>query len=350
MAGKDDSEEKTLPPSEKKLKDVRKKGQVAKSQDMVTAMTMIGCTICIVAIAADTIDRIREMFDLASRLYIEPFDTLWPRLVAAGVDVLARAVLPLIAVTITAAILTNIVVIGGVIFAGEPLAPKGEKISPAAGFKRIFSVRSIVEFVKSLVKMLWLLVSLLVVYWASLPALMGSSLCGLDCVQGTFVAMMKPLLITALLIFLLVGGIDVLLQRWLFRRDQRMSKTDQKRENKDIHGDPQVNSARRNQRQEISQTGSRTGVKNASIMIGAPGEWVVGVCYLAGETPVPLMTCRSKPNDANKLLTEAAKRKIPLVRDPDLARLIAEGSANGSPVPDSTFQPVANILAAAGLI
>ncbi|GHB11888.1 EscU/YscU/HrcU family type III secretion system export apparatus switch protein [Salinicola rhizosphaerae] len=344
------SEEKSLPPSAKKLRDARKKGQVTKSADLVTAMVMLACTLYIGVSASRIVARVEGLIDLTARLYTEPFDTLWPRLIAQAGEVLVISILPLVALTVLVVILTNVVVSQGFVFAAEPVLPKAEKVNPVEGFKRIFSVRGVTEFLKSLFKMTALAVALIVVYRLGLQSLMESSQCGLGCVQGTFLDLLQPLVITALIAFLIVGAFDVLLQRWLFRRDQRMTKTEQKRERKDQEGDPTMNQARRKQRREMHALNAKIGVQHASLMVGTGDGWLVGIRYVRGETPVPVITCKASAENAPALLESAYQRRIPRVDDPVLAEKIATRAGNGDPIPDGTFQPIADVLVAAKLI
>lgn len=344
------SEEKTLPPSAKKLRDARKKGQVAKSADLVTAMQMLACTLYIAISAGDLFARIQGLLDLIARLYTDPFDTLWPRLVTQAGEILLIFTLPLVALIFLVVVLTNIGVSRGLVFSTEPVLPKPDKINPVEGFKRIFSVRGIVEFFKSLFKMTALMVALIIVYRLGLQSLMESSYCGPGCMQATFIDMLKPLVITALVAFLTVGATDVLLQRWLFSRDQRMTKTEQKRERKDQEGDPTMNQARRKQRRKMHELNAKIGIQHTSVMIGTQEGWLVGIRYVRGETPVPVITCKASPDAAPSLLESAIQRHIPRVADPQLAEAIANRAGNGEPIPEGTFQSIADVLVAARLI
>ncbi|MFC3282206.1 EscU/YscU/HrcU family type III secretion system export apparatus switch protein [Litchfieldella rifensis] len=344
------SEEKSLPPSEKKLRDARKKGQVDKSSDMVTAIVMLGCTLYLVAQAGTIETRIRGLISLTTRLYQEPFDTVWPRLMAASVEVIMFSILPIILITIVAVILTNIIITRGMVFSVDPIKPKFERINPAEGFKRIFSARGIIEFIKSLIKMVSLTVAFVVVCRLALQMLMESSRCGFGCLEGVFLTLLEPLVITALVAFLVVGLLDVKMQRWLFQRDQRMTKTEHKRERKDMYGDPEIRRERRRQRRDIHSRSSQVGLQHALVMIGAAGDWVVGIRYVRGETPVPVMVCKAGPERSTKLLQEAKERHIPVVDNRELASRIGKRTGNGDPIPNDTFQSMADLLVAAKLI
>ncbi|ALM53829.1 EscU/YscU/HrcU family type III secretion system export apparatus switch protein [Halomonas huangheensis] len=344
------SEEKTLPPSKKKLRDARLKGQVDKSNDMVSAVVMLGCTLYLVVSVDGMEVRLRGLITLTTQMYTQPFDTLWPRLMAAGLEVLVWSVLPLILITVVAAVLTNVLIMRGFLFSVDPIKPKLEHINPAEGFKRIFSVRGIIEFFKSLLKIVTLGVAFVVVCRLGLQALMESSRCGYGCLEGIFLTLMKPLVITALVVFMIVGLLDVRTQRWLFHRDQRMTRTEHKRERKDMEGDPDIRKERQRQRRDIQAYSSRTGLQQASIMIGAAGDWLVGIRYVKGETPVPTLVCKASPQESAVLMQNVARHGLPVIENRTLAQNIGKRTGNGEPIPEDCFQPVADLLVARGML
>src|SRR5471030_975997 len=142
----DTSEEKSQPATDKKLKDARKKGQVAKSQDLTSGMVILFCTLCISIVAP------KAEAQVPALIYIEPFSTAWPRVLGTAEQLLLNITLPVMAVTLGSVILTNLVTMKGVVFSGHPIKPDFKRINPAEGFKRIFAMRNFVEFIKGLVK------------------------------------------------------------------------------------------------------------------------------------------------------------------------------------------------------
>ena len=346
----DTSEEKSLPASRKKLDDARKKGQVAKSQDLVSAVGLFAATLYIVVAYPGFAVKLNELFGLATQVHSEPFGALAPRLIELGVTILLETAVPMLAVVALAAMLTNFVAMGGPVFSFETIAPKFDNINPASGFKRIFSMRSVIEFLKAAFKVAALAIAFVVVFRMGLNALMQAPACGLPCVYDTAIAVIQPLTITALIVFLLVGIVDLLLQRQMFMREMRMTKTEAKREFKDMEGAPEIKRERRRLGQEMSSGTIKLGLKNASILIGRPGDAVVGLRFVRGETPVPTVVCRAQGGPANVLMTEANLLGIPVVNDGELARGILNDAGLGDPVPDGLFQPVADILVAANLV
>ncbi|MHC8326704.1 EscU/YscU/HrcU family type III secretion system export apparatus switch protein [Pseudomonas sp. LB1P83] len=346
----DTSEEKSQPATDKKLKDARKKGQVAKSQDLVSGMVILFCTLCISIVTPRAQAQVSALIDLTALIYIEPFATVWPRVLDTAQQLLISITLPVMAVTVGVVILTNLVTMRGVVFSVEPIKPDFKRINPTEGFKRIFAMRNVVEFLKGLVKVHLLGLAFYVVGRHALQVLMESSRCGTECIESTFFVVLKPLVVTVLAAFLLVGGVDVLVQRWLFGRDMKMTRSEQKRERKDLDGDPLIKSELQRQRREMQALATKLGLGRASLMLGSVGGWVVGIRYVRGETPVPVVVCCAGPEGAKQMLVEASELGIPHGAAPALAAQIARRTVPGDPVPDNTFQAVADLLVAARLI
>ncbi|WP_122671663.1 EscU/YscU/HrcU family type III secretion system export apparatus switch protein [Pseudomonas viridiflava] len=346
----DTSEEKSQPATDKKLRDARKKGQVAKSQDLVSGVVILLCTLCIAVLLPRARAQVEALIDLTANIYIEPFSDVWPRLLDHAEQIVLGITLPVVAVTVAAVILTNIVTMRGVVFSVEPVKPDIKRIHPGEGFKRIFAMRNLIEFLKGLVKVVLLALAFYIVGRQALQALMESSRCGAGCIESTFYLVLKPLVFTVLAAFLLVGAVDVMMQRWLFGRDMKMSRSEQKRERKDVDGDPLIKRERQRQRREMQALATKLGLGRASLMIGIGGNWVVGVRYVRGETPVPVVVCRGSPEESVQLLAQAAPLGIAVWADAGLAEQIAKRSVAGDPVPENTFQAVADALVAHRLI
>lgn len=182
----DTSEEKSQPATDKKLSDARKKGQVAKSQDLVSGMVILFCTLCISILAPRAMAQVTALIDLTAQIYIEPFATVWPRVLDHAEQLIIGITLPVMAVTTGVVILTNIITMRGFVFSVDPIKPEFKRINPAEGMKKIFALRNLVEFIKGLVKVHVLAIAFYVVGKHALQALMESSRCGAECMESTF--------------------------------------------------------------------------------------------------------------------------------------------------------------------
>lgn len=338
------SEEKSEPASDRKIREARKKGQVQRSQDFVSALVLLGCSLYLLSLPAYVKAEFTAMVDLAATVDSEPFETVLTRMAALATTFMANITLPLVAIIVIAVTIGNILVMGGFVFAIDPIKPDFNKINPAKGFERIFSVRGIIEFLKMVFKVVAVASVLLLILRGGIASLVQAPSCGGPCMQSAFFALLRPLMIVAVLAFGTLGLIDILLQRWLFKRDQRMTKTETKRERKDTDGDPLLRKERDRQRRETATSQVRAGLAEAVVLIGAAGGDVVGIRYRRGETSVPFVVCRARAQNSGQMLREAASLGIPIHEDADLARSIARRGRPGDPVPEAYFQPVADIL------
>jgi type III secretion protein U len=367
MANKDQSEEKKLPATRRKLDDARKKGQVSRSKDMVSGVGLaliVGYLLFSSArIERDAASLLTAALDAslptaASTISRSAAATLSTDALASGLrdvlPVVLQATLfvlgPLFALLLAGAVVTNLVVLRGIPFSVDPIVPKMERISPVEGFKRLLQLRAVMEFVKSLAKMTALAVALVVILALGLQSLMDAPSCGLPCELQVLHTQLAQMLVAAAILFLVAGLIDVWLQRWLFLRDQRMSVTEAKRERKDMEGDPQIKGQRRRLIREAATGGTRGGLANATLVVCRPGVAAVGLRFKQGETPVPSVVARGGGHRASQLVAQAAQQGIPVLEDPALAETLLRRTKPGSFVPEDTYPAVAQALVQLGLI
>ncbi|MCG5486263.1 MAG: EscU/YscU/HrcU family type III secretion system export apparatus switch protein [Sinorhizobium meliloti] len=341
------SEEKALPASEKKIRDARKKGQVLHSPDMVSGIVILFCTLYLFYVAPRLQVKIDVLLDEASHIYERPFADVWYRLSTVAVYALWTTVLPILGITIVAILATNVAITRGFVFSVKPVEPDFSRVNPASGLKRLTSLKSIIEFGKALFKILALSVAFSVVFHAGLKALFQAPTCGFMCLHALFLSMFKTTAFIAIAAFIVMGTFDVFLQRWLFMREMRMTKSESKREHKDTEGDPLIRQERRKLAGLVGAT--KTGLSNAALLIGDGGSGAVGIRYVRGETPVPLIACRATGAAGAAMRDQAKKKGIPLTIDVPLAADL-ERTPIGAPVPERLFQQVANALVANGLI
>ncbi|MGI9436201.1 MAG: EscU/YscU/HrcU family type III secretion system export apparatus switch protein [Geminicoccaceae bacterium] len=342
---KDQSEEKTLPASEKKLRDSRKKGQVSQSKDMVSAVGTVA-TMLYLWLAWDTIQQsMMVLLILPSDAYDMPFMAAVDRVAGHAFDLAVLTVMPLISIVVLTSILTNAAVMRGFTFSTDPIKPKGDNINPVSGFKKLFSLKNLVELLKSILKTVLLAAAAIVLILLGLETLMKGPFCGPECVAFSFGIITKPLFIAIALIFLAFAMFDVGIQRWLFLRDMRMTKTEFKRERKDMEGDPTVRQERSRRRQEFAQ-GAATplGLRHATLMIADRSEVVIGLRFVEGETPVPVIVCKGRKARALDLLVDARRLYIPVFDDAALADGLAKKGGLGGDVAEKVFPQVAHAI------
>ncbi|WP_342709733.1 EscU/YscU/HrcU family type III secretion system export apparatus switch protein [Bradyrhizobium sp. B124] len=341
------SEEKKLPPTAKKLRDARKKGQTARSSDLVSGVSACAGFGCLWWRAEAIEDKWQETIRLIDKLQEQPFNSAVSQALNGLLELSIASVGPLLACSVAAALLANVLANGGFMFALEPLKPKLEKLDPIKGLKRIASKRSFIELGKTLVKVVLLGACFFITVTASWKALVYLPVCGMGCLGFVF-SEVKLLTGIAGGAFLVGGLADLLIQRWLFMQDMRMTETEAKRENKEQQGSPQVKREHRRLRQE-SANEAPLGVHRATLILRGPAAFV-GLRYVRGETGVPVLVCRGEGEAASRLLHEARALRLSIVDDDVLARQLLGKARLGNPVPSQYFESVAKALYAAGLV
>ncbi|MGY3622275.1 EscU/YscU/HrcU family type III secretion system export apparatus switch protein [Bradyrhizobium sp. USDA 10063] len=341
------SEEKKLPASPKKLQDARKKGQSPRSADLVSAASVCAGFGYLWLRAGLIKDEWHEAVRLIDKLQAQPFDSALQHVLSSLIELSMATLGPFLGTIVLAAILAGILANGGLMVSFEPLKPKLEKLDPIKGLKRIASLRSLIELLKTLFKVLALGASLLLSVVASWKALVYLPACGMGCIGVVFTEL-KLLIGMAAAAFLIGGLTDLLIQRWLFLQDMRMTQTEAKRESKEQQGNPQVKREHRRLRQEAANE-SPVGVHRATLILVGRAI-LVGVRYVRGETSVPVVVCRGEGETASRLLDEARALHLSVVDDHVLAHQLLRNAALGNGIPNKHFDGVARALYAAGKV
>ena len=348
MSGGSSSEEKTLPPSAKKLREARRKGQIARSREMVTAVVVIAAVGYLFARAGSVFNGLAEVAEAAGMATGAPFPDAVGRLAGVLGRQVAWTVGPFIGVLAAATVITSVAVNGGMIAALDPVTPKMERLNPVEGFKRLFALRSLVELVKSVLKIALVAVTACLLIAFSLQAVMEQPSCGLGCAGPLLRGLLKPLLIASGLLFLVIGMLDIGVQRWLFLRDMRMTKSEQKREHKEMEGDPLIKGQHRREQRSGLQATARTGLRNATFIVRS-ADLVLAFRFAKPDAMVPVLVARGKDDGALALLEEARSARIPVV--PDAAAVAAlSGMKVGRMVDKEDFAIVIACMREAGVM
>src|SRR5262249_18802294 len=259
----DESEEKTLPASHKKLQDARRKGQTSNSKDLVSGFTLLAAVFYLLGQWPSMRDRVMQLIDVVSTSTDRPFAEALQPAVYGTLEVLLMTTVPLLVVVFVVAVLMGMAATLGPVFSFESMKPEIDKINPMKGAKRIFSSKNLIEFVKSLVKVTVLSVAFWMVLRGHIQPLLETPSCGEGCLGPMVVSTLRPLAVTAVIAFVVIGILDMPLQRHLFLQEMRMTKTEKKREYKDMEGNPQIKSERRRIQSMMAAKQVRKGVRHA---------------------------------------------------------------------------------------
>lgn len=344
MSTGNSSEEKNLPASLRKLQELRRKGQVSSSQDFISAAGIIGSFLYLWIARASIGYRLEEMLTLPRLVERESFVTAARFIAATLLEETALILLPLAAIGVGAAILANFLIKRGAVLSGDPVKPRPERLNPVAGLKNLFSLRSVVNFIKGLTKLILLTSVLALVILFGLNRLMTAPSCGVTCLFAVGEDLLRRIASAAAGLFLLSGLLDIWLQRWLFLRDMRMTKTEFKRELKEREGDPLLRKRLRQRRHEVLAASTPLGAEHATFFIGVPGGIAVGLRYRRSETPVPIAVCKATGRAADVMLDLARKNQMPIEINRQSADRLARYCRVGEVVPEALYDLIADVI------
>jgi type III secretion protein U len=343
----DESEEKNLPASQKKLTDARRKGKTSNSKDLVSGFTMLAAVLYLMYQWPMMRDRLVGLIDVVSTSTERPFAEVWQRAVYGTIEVLVMTTVPLLALVFAVAVVMGMAATLGPVFSFESVKLQFDHISPMQGAKRIFSTRNVMEFVKSLAKVVVLTAAFWTVLRGFIPPLFQTPSCGEGCLGQMVISTLQPLAMTAAIAFVVIGVLDMPLQRHLFLREMRMSLTEKKKEMKELEGNPQIKAERRRLQFMFAAKKVRKGVRHAAVVV-AQEDRVVGLLYHREEEPVPLICSKARGQAGDDMVAEARRLGIPVVEDASLVDLLIP-HAIGDRVPQDSYTDIARLLVRFGI-
>lgn len=314
--------EKTEKPTQKKLRDARKRGEVTKSREL----TSLGMFIALLGflwfgtkfMAAHVLAIMEHALTAAAPAHSSEAWQLLREMQDMGRN-LVYLLAPLLALSVICAVLVGAAQTRGVLSMG-PITPKFERMNPGKGLKNIFSTRQLFELGKLFVKCGLLLGAFGVCVVFSLGAL----------VQMVYAQPMQLLRIAggsvmqlmawAALIYALAAGLDYAHQRYEFLKEQKMTVAEVRRENRDTEGDPHIKAHRRVLGRQLAFSDVSGRVPAASVVIANPTHVCVALYYVPGKTPLPRVVAKGVDAMALRIRAEAERSGVPICEDPPLAR------------------------------
>ncbi|MGD8846316.1 MAG: type III secretion system export apparatus subunit SctU [Desulfobacteraceae bacterium] len=337
------SEEKTEQPTKKKLRDLRKKGQIAKSKDLVIAFNMIAAFLYL-WLGWDIIKiKIHEMMTLPSQYYGEPFDEAFPQVVAGVILKAMGVIFPLVALVVVLVILAHFFQFG-VLFSIHPIIPNMSRIHPVEGFKKLFSLNKLVDLIKSILKVAAMMAAIYVIVRNCLGQMVFIPYWGIDAAMGMLASMLKQTVIATIIIFIVFAAFDLFMQKFLFKRQNRMSKYEVKKEYKNREGDPFIKGKRKALHKEFALTSAKKNIQKSNVVITNPTHLAVALFYNKLEVELPVVTAKGKGGAAKYIVKEAKKAGVPVVQNKPLARKLFSQVPIEEYIPKELLFPVAEIL------
>ncbi|WP_018932657.1 flagellar biosynthesis protein FlhB [Gracilibacillus lacisalsi] len=338
--------EKTEKATPKKRQDARKKGQVAKSQDVNTAILLFFVFIILLVTGDNLKSTMSEMFSKSFTEYIH-HDVTEEELFRMFLDVLSQisiAIAPIMLIAIVAGLASNFMQIG-FLFTTEPLKMKLNKIDPIQGAKRIFSARALVELVKSLLKIVVVGVITFSIIWINRDEMMMLVDKDVHGALAFFGQMTIQMGVAAAIGLLIISVIDYAYQKYDFEKQNKMSKNDVKDEHKNIEGDPLIKSKIKEKQRQMAMQRMMSEVPNADVVITNPTHYAIAIKYDERKADAPYVVAKGVDFVAMRIKDIARNHDVVMVENRPLARALYDQVEIDEIISEEFFQAVAEILA-----
>lgn len=342
----DSGQEKTEEATPKKIEDARKKGQVPRSKEFGTAAVLIasaaGMYVFGSAIGTALLDIMKRLFSLKREeaFDMNQFGLMW----AEVMTTIAWPMTGFIVSLFIASFIGNIV-LGGMTMSVDAMMPKASRMSPVAGFKRMFGMNAVVELLKGLGKfgviatLAWLL---LTYYFPSILQLSQTEfplniVGALDILLWIFILLCCSLL--------LIAAVDAPYQIFKHNKELKMTLQEVKDEHKNIEGKPEVKGRQRQLQREVSQRRMMQDVPDADVIVTNPTHFSVALKYDVNGNRAPILVAKGSDHMAFRIREVAREHDVSIIASPSLARAIYHTTEINQQIPDGLFGAVAQVLA-----
>ena len=339
--------EKTEKATPKKRRDERKKGNVFLSRDAVTAVSLIasfyGLKVFAPTIFTSTQDLIKSYISLAGTKETFTASDISITFVDLGWEFI-KCAMPLVLVSVLVAVIVTMAQTR-MLFTMKSAAPKFNRINPLNGIKKMFSVRAIVELIKSLFKiiiLLYIVYTVLIDEVTTLPALIDMN--PLSAISRTGEIIMDVVLKSGIA-FVFLAAADYLYQWWDYEKNMKMSKQEIKDEYKQIEGNPQIKGRQRNLQQQRSRQRMMQNVPEADVVIRNPTHFAVALKFDRDKDRAPRVVAKGMDQLALRIVKVAEENDVYVTEDRPLARALYDAVEVGDEIPEEFYKAIAKVLA-----
>jgi flagellar biosynthetic protein FlhB len=346
MAESESGQDKTEDPTEKKKKDAREKGEIARSKELNTlAIMLAGAGALLIfggALAQDLMELMRMNFSLSREVILDQ-RSMATYLLHSG-QIALLAIQPVMITLLLAAVIGPIS-LGGWLFSAGTLAPKFSRMNPGAGLKRMFSSKAVVELLKALAKFLIILFVALTVLSSDIDDLLRIAHEPLDMaiIHSLQVVGWSTLWMACGLI--IIAAVDVPVQLWESAKKLKMTKQEIRDEHKDQEGRPEVKQRIRQLQREMSQRRMMAAIPDADVVITNPTHYAVALKYDPDKGGAPMLVAKGSDFLALKMREIAVANEVLLLESPALARSIYYSTELEQEIPGGLYLAVAQVLA-----
>jgi flagellar biosynthetic protein FlhB len=339
-------QDRTFSPTQKRREDARRKGQVPRSREVVSVLVLGGGVLSLSMAGDEMWDGLlavaRQCFDAANNVALD----------ANSVQALASDWLFATLTILTPVLLASSVgaLVGGfgqvgILISGEAVAPQISRISPLAGFKRLFSLNALMEFLRGVAKVVVLGVLLWLTLSGQVDTVLGLGTGGVEELLPTVGNLSFRLMRNVLVILAVLAIADFAYQRWKHTQDLRMTFQEVKEEFKQSEGDPMLRSRIRSLQREMATKRMMAEVPTADVVVTNPTHYAVALRYRRGEDVAPRVVAKGADHMAQRIKAIAREHGVVLRDDKLLARTLYRTVELGRMIPEELYRAVAEVLA-----
>ena len=339
-------EDKQFDATPRKLEQARKEGQVVKSKDFSTAVSLLVLFWVIFGLAPFIWKEIVQVFTLLyeqiPNASVNKIGYMYITFIA--IKGTALIIGPILAIAWLVAVLADFIQVGPLV-AVAPLVPKLDKLNPTKYFKNIMSIKTLFELFKNIVKVVVLGYIGWMVYKEHIETiLMLAAIDNNFAVMIEFGKLMTEFIFKACIAFLIISAADYGVTKWKFLKDQKMSFKEIKDEYKNSEGDPNVKAALRQRRMQMLQQGAMDSVPTADFVVTNPTHVACALKYVAEEMDSPMLIAKGTELIAKKIIDIAKEHNVPVIENAPVARALFRMVDINQPIPPELYKAVAEIL------
>ncbi|MES2345666.1 MAG: type III secretion system export apparatus subunit SctU [Chlamydiota bacterium] len=337
--------EKSEKATPKKIRDARKKGQVAKAQDFPSAFTFIVSIASVITLSG-------YLYNLLASYMILTFRSISGNIdlqrgaagyVGQAMYVMMQCSLPVLILTVITGLFCNVVVVGP-LFALEAVKPDVKRLNPVTNLKNIFKFKTAFELLKSVFKITGAFVLIYSVVYNSIPEIISTAALPVIGSAMVFSDFLIKVIIRVGIFFIAIAIFDLVFQKKNFAKEMKMEKFEVKQEHKDTEGDPHIKSRRRQIAQEIAYQEGPAATKRAKAVITNPTHLAIAVEYNEETEPAPKIVTMGRGIIAAMIIKIATENNVPIMRNVPLAHTLFQKGKIGDYIPEEAYQAVAEVL------
>jgi len=345
MAEYENQQERTQQPTTKRLEQARERGQVPRSPDLTAAAVLLACGAAMLLLGRFSGAQLATL--MRSSLTLPRERVLDESAALGSFAAAALHALPPCACLWAVSLLTAIaapLLLGGRTFSLEVLSPDFTRLSPAAGFARMFSLRGVVELAKAFAKFGLLGLTAVALLWQQRAAIMGLALEPLPAAMAHAVTLTGFALMALAATLGLIAAVDVPWQLWQHMRRLRMTRSEVREEMRESEGAPEVRNRIRSLQREIAKRRMMQQVPKADVVVVNPTHYAVALRYDERRMRAPVVVAKGQDLIAARIREIAVEHGVPIFEAPPLARALHRFVEIGAEIPTALYVAVAQVL------